>query len=319
MNSQGSKSLTPAKSLASALLLSASLLAVSMAEATTIFVQSPTTEGGTDEQSVEIRSSLRALIKAAVSLEPGYSLASSSTEAEFQLQPRLLKLGSSYIVSVDKTKGDKLTYTAKLKASSAEDIDSVSTRVVRAVLKETKVEDSAQVGDIVESEIHQNTKRIQTTRQWKLGFGPAWGLSMNTDQSGLGFLLGFVWGIDPNFDLDLTFRTAGFEKSKESGAHFTDFMIGTNYYLTRDRNALYLTGAVGRSWASASITDSNTLLNTSDDNANGWGARVGVGYKFFRTSTVNLGLEVNYSQLFGETSRSKGRPGLTGATLSLYY
>lgn len=303
------------RSILSAVFLSLAVLAASVAEAETVYVQSPTAEG----PESDLRASLFELVKAAVSNQNGYSLTDAAKGADLQLQPRLLKLGSSYIVSVDKLKGEKLVYTSKLKASSADEVDNVASRVVRSVLLETKAEEDAQVGDVAESEVAQNTRRIQTTRQWKLGFGPAWGNAMNTDKSGMNFLLGFVWGIDPNFDLDLSLRSTGFEKKGESGAHFGEFMIGTSYYLSRGRNTPFLTAGLGRAWGSVSISDSTTLLNTSDDTASGWAARVGLGYKFFRTSTVNLGIEVNYSQLFAETERSKRSPGLTSATLALYY
>ncbi len=302
--------------LLSAFFLFVGVFAVQKADAATVFVQPPATSEGTE---AGLGSTLYELVKAAVSDESGYSLSGTAKDADVTLQPRLLKLGGSYIVSVDKLKGDKIVFTTKMKAATADDIDNVSSRVVRSALRETKATESAQVGDVTQAEINQNNNRIQTTRQWKLGFGPAWGDQMNTDKSGINFTLGFVWGIDPNFDLDLNFRSTAFEKSKESGAHFTEFMIGTNYYLTRNRNAPYLTAGLGRAWASASIPDSNTLLNTSDDTVNAWGARLGVGYKFFRTSTVNLGVEVNYSKVFGETSRSKSAPGLTSASLALYY
>lgn len=285
-----------------------------VANAASVFVQPPATEG-----DAQLNASLYELIKAAVSEESGYSLANSAKEADVQLRPRLLKLGSSLIVTVDKMKGDQVTFTTKMKAASTDDLDNVSSRVVRSALRETKAQESAEVGDVTEAEVTQNTRRIQTTRQWKLGFGPAWGDQMNTDKSGILFTLGFVWGIDPNFDLDLAFRTSGFTKDNQTGAHFTEFLIGTNYYLTRGRNALFLTGGVGRATASVSTPNNNTIVNFSEDTVNGWSARVGIGYKFFRTSTVNLGVEVNYSKVFADTSISKNSPGLTSAALALYY
>ncbi|CAN5657907.1 hypothetical protein BH10BDE1_BH10BDE1_27120 [soil metagenome] len=290
-------------------------LSASQSLAASVFVQPPASEG--DESS--LRASLYELVKAAVSDESGYSLATSAKEADMTLHPRLLKLGSAFIVSIDKMKGERVVFTAKMKASTADDIDAVSARVVRSALRETKATEDAQVGDVTQDEVSKTNLRIQTTRQWKLGFGPAWGDQMNVDKSGILFTLGFVWGIDPNFDLDLAFRSANFDKSGESGAHFTEFLIGTNYYLTRSRNAPFLTAGVGRTSASVSIPDSTSIINSSDDTLNGWSVRVGAGYKFFRTSTVNLGVEANYSKVFGESSRSKQSPGLTSLALALYY
>lgn len=298
-----------------AVLFACAMVAAHSAEAATVYVQPPTLEGA----DAELRSSLAELVRASVAEESGYTLVSSAKDADFVLQSRLIKLGTSYVVSVDKLKKDKLVYTTKMKAANADDLDTVSSRIVRSVLRETKAQEDTQVGEVTRDEETQNTRRIQTTRQWKIGFGPSWGDNMNTSASGMNFNLGFVWGLDPNFDLDLGFRSTGFTKDNESGSSFTEFMIGTNYYFSRARHAPYVSGGLGYVWATSSIRDSNTLLNTSDDKYNGWGGRLGLGYKFFRTSTVNLGVEVNYSKAFGITSRSSNVPGVTAFALSLYY
>ncbi len=290
------------------------LFSTTSAFAASVFVQPPV-----DSDATGLQASLHELIKAAVSDESGYSLTSSAKEADLTLKPRLLKLGSSFIVSVDKMKGERVVFTSKMKAATADDIDAVSARVVRAALRETKATEDAQVGEITQDEVSKTNLRIQTTRQWKLGFGPAYGDQMNVDKSGIMFTLGFVWGIDPNFDLDLAFRTSTFEKSGESGAYFVEYMIGTNYYLTRGRNAPFLTAGFGRSSASVSTPNSASFVNLSDDTLGGWSVRVGAGYKFFRTSTVNLGVELNYSKVFGESTRSKQAPGVTSLGIALYY
>ena len=282
--------------------------------AASVFVQPPVTEG----QDTGLKETLYELVKAAVSEESGYSLATDAKGADIQLKPRLLKLGGSFVVTIDKMKGEKLAFTTKMKAVSADDLDNVSSRVVRAALRETRAEEAAQVDDVTQDETTRGQNRIQTTRQWKLGFGPAWGSQNNTDKSGMVYTLGFVWGIDSSFDLDLALRIANFEKSNESGASFTEFLIGTNYYLTKSRNAPFLTAGFGRSSATVS-TPNATLINTSTDTLSGWSVRAGLGYKFFRTSTVNLGVEVNYSKIFGESTVSKQAPGVTSAVIALYY
>ncbi len=301
-------------SVLAALFLSIFILNAGTAYAASVFVQPPAVEG----EDGGIKDTLHELVKAAVSEESGYSLTASAKEADIQLKPKLLKLGSSFVVTIDKYKGEKLAFTTKMKAANAEELDNVSTRIVRAALQETKAIESAQVDDITQAETTRGTNRIQTTRQWKLGFGPAWGANNNTDKSGMAFTLGFVWGIDANFDLDLAFRTANFEKGGETGAHFTEFLIGTNYYMTKGRNAPFLTAGFGRTTASVS-TVNTSIIPFSTDTLSGWSVRAGVGYKFFRTSTVNLGVELNYSKVFGESTVSKSAPGVTSAVIALYY
>lgn len=292
--------------------LSAALVAVLFsfsAFAESVFV-APLGEG--DDAS--LRAAVYSLVRAAVSNEAGYSLASNAKDAQLQLAPHLLKLGSSYIVTVDKLKGERVLFTAKMKAATVDDLDTVSARVVRAALAETKAEATAQVDDVTEHEVTQGTRRQQATRQWKFGFGPAWGSNLNTNKSGLVYALGFVWGIDSDWDVDIAFRGSGFD---DTGA-FTEFLIGSNYYLTRGKYAPFVTAGVGRGSAVVSKANSS-LFNPSDDIASGWMARVGAGYKFFRTSNVNVGIEANYSTLFATTSRTGNTPGVTTLLLSVYY
>lgn len=300
----------------SSLILSAAALLVVLfaasAQAESVFVQTPQTEG----EEASLRSTVQELVKAAISEQSGYSLAANAEGADLVLRPRVLKLGSAYVLTIDKLKAGKVLFTSKMRASNAEDLDTVTSRVVRSVLNEVRAEGNAQVDDVTEDEVTRGTRRHVATRQWKIGFGPTWGNSLNTEKSGLAFHLGFVWGVDPHWDLDLSFRATGIEGKNSSDAYFSEFMIGTNYHLNKNKNAPFLTAAIGR--ASAGVS-SNTAIVFNDDTANGWAARVGAGMKFFRTSTVNLGLEANYTHLFAETSVSKQSPGVTSFLISLYY
>ncbi|MDX9730585.1 MAG: acyloxyacyl hydrolase [Bdellovibrionales bacterium] len=203
-----------------------------------------------------------------------------------------------------------------MKSVNIEGLDGVTSRVVTAALKERRVEDEVKVDNVTDTEMVGSTRRIKTTRQWKFGLGPAWGRAMNVEQSGIQYTLGFVWGMDPQWDLDISLRIADFEKARETGAHFSEFMIGTNYHFTREKHTPFFTAGVGRGTASAS---SNSSIMFSDDRATGWMLRTGVGYKFFRTSTVNAAIEANHSFLLASTSRTEANPGLTSLTLALYY
>lgn len=294
---------------AAALLL---VLFAAQAHADSVYVQPPQADG----EEAGLRASVHELVKAAVSNESGYSLAASAKDAEITLRTRVLKLGNSYIMSIDKLKGERLLFTAKMKASNAEDLDTVSARVVRSALNETRAEGNAQVDDVTEDEVTRGTRRQQATRQWKLGFGPAWGTNLNTDKSGLLFHLGFVWGLDPHWDLDVAFKATGIENSSSSSAFFSEFMLGANYHLTKSKNAPFLTFGLGR--ASAGVAQSNTFIFT-DDTANGWALRAGAGVKLFRTSNVNLGLEANHTILMSKTSRTDQNPGVTSLLIAVYY
>lgn len=174
---------------------------------------------------------------------------------------------------------------------------------------------SPQVGSITEVQAAQISRRINPTRQWRSGFGPALNNDIGTTRTGRLVLFGFVWGVDPDFDLDVTIRTASFERANASSSYAGDLLLGVNYYFMRSRNAPFLTGGLGVGSALVSSPDSGLGTTT----ASGWATRVGVGYKFFRTSTVNAGVEVNYALILADSRDSDRNPGLTSATLALYY
>ncbi len=297
------------------LLSAAALLVVlfaAQAHAESVYVQPPQAEG----EEAGLRASVYELVKAAVSNESGYTLESNAKDASLTLRTRVLKLGNSFIMSIDKMKGDRVLFTSKMKAANAEDLDTVSARVVRSALNEVRAEGNAQVDDVTEDEVTRGTRRQQATRQWKLGFGPAWGSNLNTDKSGLLFHLGFVWGVDPHWDIDFGFKATGIDKTGSSAAYFSEFMLGANYHLTKGKNSPFLTFGLGRGSAGASQPDAFII---TDDTANGWALRAGAGVKLFRTSNVNLGIEANHTILMSKTSRTDQTPGVTSLLIAVYY
>lgn len=172
-----------------------------------------------------------------------------------------------------------------------------------------------QVGSITEAQATQISRRINPTRQWKIGLGPSWASDVGSSKGGTLYLLGFVWGVDPNFDLDLTLRGASFERKDGPSSYTSDAFIGINYYFTRSLNAPFLTAGLG----GASALVSNPNAESGSTTVSGWATRVGLGYKFFRTSTVNAAVEVNYAVILADSRGSDRNPGVASATLALYY
>lgn len=300
--------------LATPIALSLALAATAQAEETIVSVEAAEAgaSGGAD---AGLLSAVVELAKSAVANEPGYRITSSGPST-LKLRARILKLGSAYVVSMDRISGGEVNFSAKMKAASAEDLDVVTPRVVKAALSGSRSEETAEVDTITHDETVRATRRFQATRQWKFGFGPVWGSGLGTDKSGLVYELGYVWGLDPQWDVDITWRVASLARDGQTGAYFSDLSIGGTYYLTKSRTAPYLTGGIGRAGAQASRADSILI---SDDTASGWAGRLGVGARFFRTSTVNLGLELNHTRLFAETSRTQSTPAITSLSIGVYF
>ncbi len=282
-------------------------------QADSVFVQKIKSKG-VDADSKE---AIQEIISSAVTSE-GHELVESSSEAGSILRTKVLKLGQSYTLKIDKLQDGKVRFSSKMKSADLEDMDVVAVRVVRSVLSEQSLKSSVTVTDVTKDEETRGTRRYQATRQWRFGFGPAWSGGLNVDGGGLMWGLGYVWGIDPDFDLKLNWSVYSPKESDEDNARFTDFALGMNYFLSRSKHSPFVSVEIGYASAAAAEEASN-FFDLSDDEASGWAVSLGGGMKFFRTSTVNLGLFGSIKYLFDKTEKTEKTPRVTSVGLVVYY
>ncbi|MCB0357043.1 MAG: hypothetical protein KDD40_08555, partial [Bdellovibrionales bacterium] len=214
---------------------------------------------GVDEGSME---TISELIKSAVTSE-GHDLVSDGQNAQWVLRPKLLKLGDSYILKIDKMKGKSVQFSTKMKAADLEDMDTVAGRVVRSVMNEETPRESVQVTDVTKDEETRGTRRYKATRQWRIGFGPAWSGGMNVEGGGTNWGLGYIWGIDPDYDLKLNWSFYVPRADEDDNARFTNFALGLNYFWTRAKHSPFLSLEIGYASAAASENTDN-IFNVSD-------------------------------------------------------
>lgn len=269
---------------------------------------------GLDEASAE---TINELVSSAVQYE-GHEVTLELSGENSVLRPYLLKLGDSYILKIDKVKNKKIIFSSKLKASDLEDMDTVATRVVRSVINEQSVKDSVKVTDVTKDEETRGTRRFKATRQWRIAFGPAWSQGLNVDGGGTQWSLGYIWGLDPDYDLKLNWSFYVPRADEDDSASFVNFALGMNYFLTRAKHSPFISFELGYASAAASEVNNN-FFNLSEDKASGWALGVGLGYKFFRTSTVNVGLVASYQYLFDKTDKTDETPRLGSLNLVVYY
>ncbi len=278
-----------------------------------IYVE-PISSQGVDEASKE---TVYELITNAVVTE-GHNLVTDKSSAKSVLRPKILKLGNAYILKIDKVQNNKIKYSSKMKSAGLDDMDTVSTRVVRSVLREQSAKDSVTVTDVTKDEETQGTRRYKSSKQWRFSFGPAWSEGLNVDGGGTQWGIGYNFGVDPSFDLKLDFSFYVPRADKDDDAAFRNVSLGLDYFLTSAKNSPFISADIGYASAAAS-EDSNNFLNLSDDKASGWTVGIGLGYKFFRTSTVNLGIAATYRYMFDKTSKSNQTPRLSAINLIVYY
>jgi opacity protein-like surface antigen len=282
-----------------------------------IFAESVYVEavGGKGVQDSE-RDAILEFIKSSINNHSGYELARDKSSAQIVLTPKLLKLSDTYFLKLSKSVNGKVVNSAQMKSKELSDIDRVTDRLVTSVLKEKSVEDTAQVDNITNDEVNKNTNRFEVTRQWYIGFGPGWLSKSNISKSGFLFKLGHEWGLDPNFAINLSLDSLSVS---DSSASFSLFQLGLDYYFSRSKTSPYLGAGIGYGSAdSHGCSDSFITYSCSnEEEASGWAASVNGGFKFFRTSTVNLGVEAEYAYLFDETRY--GNPSRYTISIAVYY
>lgn len=286
-----------------------SFLILNTALAQTVQVQEVT---GPDLSPGE-KFSIRELIEAEVSKHDGFHPVKEA--GKITLAPSALKLGNTAFLKI-KVSGEQFkTRSVKMKTQDFEDIDRVVSRLVAAALNEEETEQSANLENITQSETNKYNVRYKATRQWIFGFGPTILSNSGTDESGYYFNFGYNWQLDPQWAMQLTYD---FANIKESDADFSLLSLGVNYYFTGSSASPYFGLDFGYGSADANNCE-RELFGTclGADSVSGWGASAKLGYQFFRTSTVNLGIEAKYSTLFDK--HSEGTPGRFTLSLSAYY
>ncbi len=195
-------------------------------------------------------------------------------------------------------------------------MDTVSARLTRAVIEQKSLEDTADVTNITRDEETLNSRRYNATRQWVIGIGPGWSSNLHSDGGGFTFLLGYLWGLDPDYSIKLGMTLNNGREDDDSS--FSDFSIGGEYYFKRSKYSPLVGFSMG--YGTGISNDSCTFSLFSgckEDKANGWIGTVSAGYKMFRTSTVNAAVLGNYSYIFDETTA--GNPSLFSILFAVYY
>lgn len=269
------------------------------------------------EVSNQDKVTIRELIRMSVPQVDRHTVADKAGEADYTLSAKVLKLGDAFIMNLEKksTKGEA-TFSEKMKAVSMSDMDKTSQRLVTAVIKEERVKDTADVTNITDEEKKQNINRIEATRQWMIGLGPSWTENLNSQGSGgFTFLLGFEWGLDPDYSVDLSWLAHSGRREDESS--FNDFSVGGTYYFSRTRFAPFASVRLGYATVDINAACPSGTWVCPESDESGWSGSAVVGYKFFRTSAVNVSTMLRYTSLFA--SGPLGNPSMTSFLIVVHY
>lgn len=259
------------------------------------------------------------LIKTSVIEDLKNRLVSNSSESDYAISGRLVKLGEAYSLTLIKEKNSNEVFRTSLKASLISDMDVVVRRLVRAIDNEESADKNAKVKDVTLDEEKNQRRRKDVLSQMTFAVGPATTRDMNVDGQAILWNLGYNYEIDFDWDMHLDIDWLTTNKRSESDAYYLALNFGINHYFTESNTSPFIEGHLGYGTAMASTgCSSSTLICSSKDRATGWIVGLGLGLRFFRTSNTNFGLVFRTSVLTDETEISKKRP-MVGSLMLIGY
>lgn len=244
------------------------------------------------QSSNEIKSAIGTLIRSSIAREKSFELAADLESADVVLKPSALRLGDTYIFTLDKYRQGQQVYSTTAKSTKLGDLDTVIKRVVKSCLYEKSIKSTAQVDTVTEDETKGMTQKIKASRQYIFGFGPGFvGNLAAGGKLGFGWILGGSWGVD--HQASIRFNLEGVN-IKDSDAYMFGMFLGMQYYFNKNNNAPYALAQLGYGSAKAEKCEAGFIFNSCESDS-GWQLKVGTGYELFRTANVNLGLEAYYA------------------------
>lgn len=243
------------------------------------------------------------LVRSSVS-ELGHELTDDGGTADYTLHPHLMKLQTSYILTIEKTKKGRSVYSGQLKAAHLDELDKVAKRLTRAVIAEKPAGDDARVGEITDQEAHEGTQRKATRSVRGVSFGGGW-LS-NLGRSDVGYSMSLAQGWDVNRALIRLFG----DLSISGGALLLNAGLGASVFLTDTDISPYLGADFGYGFA-------RVTPDAGADTANGFAVGLDAGIFFLRTTSINVDLGGRLGFLLADTSL--GRPLVCSVRVGVYF
>jgi hypothetical protein len=246
------------------------------------------------------------MIRQAVIAMKDHRVVPAAEGADLVLRPKIVKLGSSYVVSLEKLAKGSVVRSGRLKAANLDELDTVAARLARAVVESKDVESDARVTDLTEAEAKRGSQRRQARQGYLVGLGPDLLYNAGSDGPAYGVSAGYAWDIT-----DAWIKLAG-DFSSRGGAGLLFVGIHGNYFFSERDVSPFVSAALG--YGSAFIKSSSSFL---PDTAGGFAFSAGGGLTFLRTSSINLELGLHYLVIASATSL--GTPMAAGARLTLFF
>ena len=277
------------------------LSSVPAAHASKIFVEKAT-GSGVSAQELDVATDL---VQSQVSDMKSETLVDQMGQADFSLRPKLIRVGSAYILSLSRIQQGSLTHSSQLKAASADELDKVAKRVTLAVLQEGQ--NQPRVGQITQEEAREGTQRRPTRSNTSFSFGGSYMGDMNTSSIGYSVGVGYSWDVN-----QARIKVLGEGNFGGGNGFLVSAGLGGNYYLTLTDFAPYVSADFG-----AGVAKVNGAGIFRGETVGGFVAGLGAGVEILRTSAVSLDLGFRFGILLNSTE--SGMPKVYALKLGIYF
>jgi hypothetical protein len=98
------------------------------------FVDEPTVVGVSKDDAVASSELIRSALQ-----ENHKSHLVARDEAQYILKPKLVRFGTSYVMTLEKTQNGNIKYSSQLKTQNLDDLDTVARRLTHSVVDEVPV------------------------------------------------------------------------------------------------------------------------------------------------------------------------------------
>jgi len=152
----------------------------------------------------------------------------------------------------------------------------------------------------------------KVTRSYFFGFGPGYFSNLNSRGMAVGFSLGIAWDIDPSLDLLLTTDFAG--SFKNNDVRYFVPMMKLRYMFADEeaQHSLFAGGGIGLGYAR-----NHDTFGFPPDSVTGFSINAGIGYKFFRKTTMPIVVELEHQMIVQESHY--GTPLFTWVKLGAFF
>ncbi len=280
------------------------------------------------------------LVKNAVVARSTDRVLQIETPDAYILQPHLMKLGDSWILTVEKLRGSETLFAAQSKTTRLDQLDSAARSATFAAIDEPSPRTQVATGAAVPYQVPpiQNQPPIQVqpavnqpapyanqggttagrtidvlpanrkVSYWSIGVGPFFPHRLQNNTVMYDIAAGHAWDINPRAGVKVT-AEGNFSSGAQTGT-FLNFSTGANYYVRTlgYDTAPYFTGDMGYGFA----------RSAEQQTAEGFSLGVGAGFEFFRTTETTLDLLFRYNIILN-TIAGEGYPSVLGARLAVNF